>query len=438
MTEARDIYLKLQSTSYSIVQMLDQRPVPPRPSRRLPALVKRLAKGLTALAMLFVLGLAILLALLSREHGTEIALPRPTGHYAVGRATYAWVNDAQTDELAPSPAAKREVLVWVWYPSSSSQSTTPADYLPAPWRAAVERHSGVLMSQFLTRDLAMVRSHSVADPGISLEQPSYPVVILRAGGGALTTDFTTLAEDLASHGYVVAGFDAPYRTFTVVFPDGREIDRPPANNPENLSAADQERLINKLLPMWTGDSRFVVDQLERLNAAAPPGKFAGRLDMHHLGMFGHSFGGATALQFCHDDPRCKAGIDIDGNPYGSVVQEGLTQPFLFLLSDHGDASAAEAREVYAKIQSIYSRLPNGRLLLAIHNANHFSFSDQILLKSQYLVGLLELFQGGLDQRRGLAITTAYVHTFFDVHLKGASPKALDALRQSCPEVHPLP
>lgn len=388
--------------------------------------------------MLFVLAVAIPLALLRREHGTEIVLPRPTGHFSVGRAAYAWINDAQTDELALSPGAKREVLVWLWYPSSGSPSIASADYLPAPWRAAVERHSGGLMSQFLTRDPAMVRCHSAADPGISLEQPSYPVVILRAGGGALTTDFTTLAEDLASHGYVVAGFDAPYRTFTVVFPDGRVVDRPPANNPEDLSPADQDRLINKLLPMWTSDTRFVVDQLERLNAAAPPGKFAGHLDMHHLGMFGHSFGGATALQFCHDDPRCKAGIDIDGNPFGSVVQEGLTRPFMFLLSDHGDASAAEAREVYAKIQSIYNRLPNGRLLLAIRHANHFSFSDQILLKSQYVIGLLQIFQGGLDQPRGLAITTAYVHTFFDVYLKGGSPRLLDALRQSCPEVYPLP
>jgi predicted dienelactone hydrolase len=42
----------------------------------------------------------------------------------------------------------------------------------------------------------------------------------------LTIDFTTLAEDLASHGYVVVGFDAPYRTFVVVLPDNRVVIRP--------------------------------------------------------------------------------------------------------------------------------------------------------------------------------------------------------------------
>ena len=406
----------------------------PNSGPKLPTLTRRLIKGFGALAVLAVIGAAALLAVLWREHRTEVTLPAPTGHFAVGRATYAWVNDAQTDDLAPSPGVKREVLVWIWYPSAGSQSVTPADYLPSPWRVARARSSGVLMSQFLTRDPSMVHVHSSSDPGISLEQHSYPVVIMRAGGGALTTDFTILAEDLASHGYVVVGFDAPYRTGVVVFPDGRVVMRPPTADPEGLRAADQDRLINKLLPMWSGDTQFVVDQLDRLNAADPSGGFTGRLDMRRLGIFGHSFGGATALQFCHDDSRCKAGIDVDGAPYGSVVREGLAQPFLFLLSDHGDLSAPENRDVFEKIRSIYDRLPNGRLLLTIRGANHFSFSDQILLKSHYVVRLLQLFQGGLDGRRGLTITTAYVHTFFDVYLKNAPASLFDNLRQAYPEV----
>lgn len=375
----------------------------------------------------------MMLALLWRERATEIILPAPTGHFAVGRTTDAWVNDVQRDDLAPSPGSKREVLVWIWYPTSDSPSARPVDYLPAPWRVAETRSLGVLM-RFITRDSSMVRAHSSSDPGISSEQQSYPVVIMRAGGGALTTDFTALAEDLASHGYVVVGFDAPYRTRVVVFPDGRVVQRTAAANPETVDSPSQGRITDKLLPMWTTDTQFVVDQLGRLNTADSSGRFTGRLDMRRIGMFGHSFGGATALQFCHDDSRCKAGIDIDGAPEGSVVREGLTQPFLFLLSDHGDLSAPEPRAVMAGIKSIYDRLPDGRLLLFIRGANHFSFSDQILLKSHYLVGLLQLFQGGLDARRGLTITTAYVHTFFDVYLKGAPTSLLDNLRQTYPEV----
>ena len=408
----------------------------PNPGRKFPAFAKRLIKSLAALAIFAVVGLTMLLALLWREHKTEITLPEPTGHFAVGRTTYAWVNNTQTDELAPSPGAKREVVVWIWYPSAAAKSAAPVEYLPAAWCLALAQHSGVLMSQFFTRDLSLVRAHSTSDPDISPEQRSYPVVIMRAGGGALTTDFTTLAEDLASHGYIVVGFDAPYRTFVVVLPDNRVVIRPPTNDPENLPAAQANRLINRLLPMWTSDTNFVVSQLQRLNAADPSGKFTGRLDMQRLGMFGHSFGGATALQFCHDDSRCKAGIDIDGAPFGSVVQEGLKQPFMFILSDHSrELSDPAGRQILADIQSIYGRLPGGRLLIKIRGANHFSFSDQMLLKSHYVIGLLRKFGfGGLDGRRGLTITAEYVCTFFDVYLKDAPAALLNKPSQLYPEV----
>jgi len=362
----------------------------PNPDRTFPARARRIIKGLfkaiAALVVLFVVGLAVLLALLSHEHKAEITLPQPTGRFPIGRTSYAWVNNAQMDELSPTLGAKREVLVWMWYPAATPTSAVPVEYVPAPWRLADAQHSNGPM-QFLTRELSLVHAHSTSDPDVSPEKRSYPVVILRAGGGAPTTDFTTLAEDLASHGYFVVGFDAPDRTYLVVLPDGRVVTRPPANDPENLSPDQQERLIDQLLPMWVSDTKFVVDQLERLNAAELSGKFTGRLDMQRLAMFGHSFGGAQALQFCHDDSRCKAGIDIDGAPYGSVVQDGLKQPFLFILSDHTrEAFDPASRQILASFQSIYSRLPNGRLFVTIRGANHFSFSDQILLKSQYVIG----------------------------------------------------
>ncbi len=220
----------------------------PNPRRKFPAFAKRLIKGLAALAIFAVVGLTMLLALLWREHKTEVTLPAPAGHFAVGRATYAWVNNARTDELAPSSGAKREVVVWIWYPSAAATSGAPEEYLPAPWRSALAQHSGVLMSQFFTRDLSLVRAHSTSDPEVSPERHSYPVVIMRAGGGALTTDYTTLTEDLASHGYIVVGFDAPYRTFVVVLPDNRVVIRPPTNDPENLQADQANRLITDFCP----------------------------------------------------------------------------------------------------------------------------------------------------------------------------------------------
>ena len=148
------------------------------------------------------------------------------------------------------------------------------------------------------------------------------------------------------------------------------IKRTPENDADRFSGSQQEQLASKLVAAWSADMGFALDQLERLNARDPSGRFLGRLDMQRVGVFGHSLGGATSLQFCHDDARCKAGIDLDGAPLGRVITEGLTQPFMFLLSDHRNESDAE--KVAANIDSIYDRLPQDqRSELVIRGANHF-------------------------------------------------------------------
>jgi predicted dienelactone hydrolase len=395
-----------------------------------------LAKAVAAVPAVLIALAAILILVMWWEHQTGITLPTPTGPFAVGRATYAWTNEAETDDLAPSRGEKRQVLAWIWYPATRSHADAPAEYLPVQWRAALAGHLGLFMRWLFKKDPALVHAHSFSNAMVSPAQGAYPVVLLRPGGSALTADFTTLAEDLASHGFFVAGFDAPYRSFVFVLPDGRVVARSPGYNVENANGNLADPVIGKLLAMWVADATFVVNQLQRLNDDSSE-KFAGRMDLQRLGMFGHSFGGATALQFCHQDSRCRAAIDMDGIPFGRVVPEGLGKPGMFLLSDHsGEDADPESRQILAEIQSIYGRLPDGRLYVVIRRANHFSFSDQILLNSQAAIRLLSLVRfGGLDGRRGLAISADYVHTFFDVYLNGAPAAALTSLSGKYPEVH---
>jgi dienelactone hydrolase len=258
------------------------------------------------------------------------------------------------------------------------------------------------------------------------------------------TNYTTLAEDLASHGYVVAGFDAPYRTNVVVFPDGRVMRRTPENNVELCESQDlalEARCVNKLLTAWTADIGFVLDRLERLNNSDASARFTGRLDMTRVGVFGHSFGGATAAQFCHDDSRCKAGIDLDGQPFGSVIQDGLNQPFMFVMSDQIHSSDPETRRILANIQSIYDRLPpDGRLRVTIRGANHYLFSDDgAMLKSHIAVRTLRLLGiVGIDGRRQLAVTSYLVDRFFDAYLKRGSVSRIEIVSPVYPEIREMP
>jgi predicted dienelactone hydrolase len=267
---------------------------------------------------------------------------------------------------------------------------------------------------------------------------------MRAGASLEVVNYSTLAEDLASHGYVVVGLDAPYRTGVVVFPDGRVMKRTPENDPElclERTGEEQAHCVNKLLSAWTTDISFVLDRLERLNNSDSSGRFKGRLDMTRMGVFGHSFGGAQAAQFCSQDSRCKAGIDVDGSLHGSVIQAGIHKPFMFVLSGYGDFSSdAETRQIKADIQSVYEGLPaDGKLRIVIRGANHFTFGDDgALLKSHLVRGVLRgLGKLGIDGRRQLAVTSYCVHSFFDAYLKGAPGSRLKISSPLYPEIQVL-
>jgi predicted dienelactone hydrolase len=320
------------------------------------------------------------------EHRLPTELPVPTGAFALGRTRYTW----------------GDIGAWVWYPAAIP---APADdYLPPAIRTDWEQARPAFIN-FLTRDLSSVRGHSARDVGVSNAQPNYPVVILRAGGSGSALNYSALAEDLASHGYVVVGLD---QTVTA--------------NPEQCSGRnDEEDCATKIMtPLIAGIGR-TIDHLRQLSESGP--RFKSRLDLTRVGLLGHSFGGAQAAQFCSQDARCKAGINIDGRPFGTVITNGITVPFMFLLSDHGAPKDAVSQRILSQIQSIYDRQPHAsRLRIVIRGAHHFTFSDEgALLKSVVFRAVLRVLAGlRISGRRQVEVTAYAVRSFFDAHLKGAA------------------
>jgi predicted dienelactone hydrolase len=404
----------------------------------LKGILRRGAKAVGALVLTAVISITSLFAWLWLDHSRETLLPAPTGVYKVGRDTYDWTDEARLNPYAPVAGTKQELAVWIWYPAKVTPPSQAAEYLPAYWRRALEQHQGFVLGRLLSRDLSRVRSHSWSGADVSPQESMYPVVVLRAGGGALSTDYTSLAEDLASHGHVVVSLDAPYRTVITAFPDGRVFTRNTQSDFDSMPYAAGEKAATQAMGVWIEDVKFVLLQLQELNAKDPSGRFKGKLDLQRVGIVGHSLGGATAAQFCHDDAQCKAGIDIDGIPFGSVVQESMHQPFFFVLSDHRKESGPEPPLVEGKMGSIFSKLPaDTRWQAMIDGANHFTFSDQMFTKSPVMIMALQTIgvMGPLEKRRGITIAGDCVHSFFDVYLKGAPTSQLKALPSRYPEVH---
>lgn len=388
--------------------------------------VRRVLKVLTGIAIALPLSICVALGLLFVEHYRTVYLPRPTGTYAVGRLTGLVEDSREKQLLSPELGEVRRAFVWVWYPADGAPLAKNCDYLPANWRAASDHALSAFIRDFLTVDLARVQDQSLCGVDLSSRRQTYPLVLLRAGASALTAQYAVLAEDLASHGYIVMGFDAPYRSEVVAFPDGSFVKRLPEYNGEALSGEKQRVLGRKLVAAWEADTGWVLDKAA---GTASFGKLRNRLDLQKIAMVGHSLGGATAAQFCHDDVRCKAGVDIDGVVFGSVIGDGMNKPFLLLLGDHSGENGEDAGRTLADLQTLYDHLPpKTRLRITIVGANHFNFSDNGFLKSQKLQHLLRLV--GLmkmDAAQQSALTSSYVRSFLDVHLMGASATELQKL-----------
>jgi hypothetical protein len=183
--------------------------------------------------------------------------------------------------------------------------------------------------------------------------------------------------------------------------------------------------------MWSSDASFVVDQLERLNESDPQ-ESSKEGSISHLRTF-IRWRDRTAVL-----PRRQAMQGRNAYRWDAVRKrrsESASQPFLFLLSDHtSELSTTEGREVLADIHSVYDHSKGSRHVVMIRGANHFTFTDQMVTKSSYFIRAFLLVKRGPSALRGLAITRAYVHTFFDAYLKGAPVDELAKIRQSFPEV----
>jgi dienelactone hydrolase len=336
-------------------------------------------------------------------------LPGPTGQYAVGRTMREWTDPGRMDPLAPQPDQHRSLAVWLWYPAVAMSGPTAA-YAPGLW-------SSVQQQGFLAGPLDTIRTSEYDD--VPAADGRFPLVVLEPGLGLSAPQFTTLAQELASHGYVVAGVTPTYSANATVL-HGRVVERSPKGNPENLTA----EVAGGLVEVWAVDARFAARQVASLESTD---RLGGHVDAARIAYIGHSLGGAASLQACHDDVACVGAVDLDGTPYGPVAATGLNQPFLLLSSQDGclagqcrSGADGAGQEVQAAARKLIEASTGRNWRYAVDGAQHFNFTDYaayfLVPPLHHLFGQL----GSINGRRGLEITNACVLAFLD-HVLGSGP-----------------
>lgn len=354
------------------------------------------------------------------SENSRLQLSHPTGPYKVGRVSYDWTDEARTDTESTNPQAKRQLLAVIWYPAV--HPTGPlAPYLPAAEMKAADKEND-LLGKLLTHNPHKIITNSYDQATLASSARPFPVVILQPGLGRVSTDYSVIAENLASQGYVVISSSPTYIADEVDFNDGRIV-----KAAENLSLPDTEDIFSKqftakadkIMDLWQGDIKFLMDKATAINDDRA-NLFYHSMNTQTFGLVGHSFGGAASYQVCKADARCKVAVDLDGTLFGDTAAQS-TAPLLLISTDYSGADKSSQKENnFNRRVALNNQGPTYHI--SIKGTSHMNFSDLALRLSSVmrLFGIL----GSIDGQKGLKIANTYTVQMLDHYLSEPQPLPL--------------
>ena len=122
--------------------------------------------------------------------------------------------------------------------------------------------------------------------------------------------------------------------------------------------------------MRAGDVKFIIDKLQTMKSYM----LYNTLNFNKIGVFGHSFGGATSVVSSWNDSRITACINLDGwfEPIvDSIINTGLKIPFCYI----GQENWGESSINYDKVYNFFNNCQSDAYFIKIKNTKHFDFAD---------------------------------------------------------------
>jgi pimeloyl-ACP methyl ester carboxylesterase len=312
----------------------------------------------------------------------KIELLKPTGPFPIGTRIYEWVDSSRLEQAIRKSGEFRQLVVQVWYPVKNAYQPT------APYVPRLEAYRQV----WEPKDVEVARrvlTHAHLDEK-SLSGRRFPVVLFSHGWQGTRTEYTSIAEDLASHGFAVFGIDHPYMG-RIALPNG-QVTEPTEDQFENQA---------EIRNYYGQDIKFVIDQIVKLSVGDTDDTFTGKLEVSRIGAIGHSSGFVAAATACMTDRRIAACASVDAGGYSASDLRALRQPLLWLRLKR----AGPLPDEFLKDR----REPSYELLL--EDANHSSVEDWDYIEAE-----------SSEQRESAAnrlrILRKYIDAFFSEYLQG--------------------
>ncbi len=358
-------------------------------------------------------------------------LPKPQGSYLVG-TRYLSFTDTSRKGIFTAPNDYRKLAVQVWYPSDSSNGKQVQKWLPNYKSTNYFAKSMGTIDLFAQMDLS--KTNSYLNANLSSKETKYPIIIFSHGYGGFQGQNTIQMENLASHGYVVFSIAHTYEAFVSIFPESKIIpystERFKDLEDEEIAAENsikkgklpvEDKIMTQSVHIWSDDTRFVINQIEKINNGKIKDMFNNKLDVSEIGAMGHSLGGATSGQASIEDSRIKAFINMDGSPIGDAKNSIIKQPFMLM---------TEATSKNAIIAG-YNPKQKNYITVAVNGASHYNFTDLSVL---FPIGKQLGFLGSIDGKRQEQIVNDYTLSFFNKYIKGMKEPFIGSKSSKYPEV----
>lgn len=336
-------------------------------------------------------------------------LPAPSGPYA----TIGTVR-APIDFEPASDASGDGVWVKFFYPSSKAPTAgMPAKY--TSWQVARSVASALRLPGLTLHHASLGTVPAMEGAPMAQGEEKFPVLVFSHGLGLHPDLYSTVAMELASHGYLIAlvlHTDESAATATRL--DGSVVRMSPVTTHEAQLAVRVAQL------------QAVVAALQRVNKAGSILSaigIAGRLDLAAVGLYGHGLGATTAFVAAQDEGiKACALHDLLPSPLAGSA-DTLALPVLSIQSQDHCKSDIEA--------VLSACVPAESTCILLQDTKHYNFIDLFLYGKMLgkRMGLL----GSLDARRALDIVNLYDLAYFNARLKGDSSMA-QKLQEGSPEV----
>jgi len=348
---------------------------------------------------------------------------KPTGEYQVGTQVIHMVDNDRSAWYGQESSNPREIMVRVWYPAQPQEGDLKAPYVYNEKLIGDMVSEGFGIPKYLMKNLRNINGNSWSEAQPVNEK--FPVIIFSHGIGGLKTQNTTQMEEMASHGYVVFSCDHAYDAGVSIFPGDRIIFGK-TNIPDNLTKEEKRNMRRAQLDYRAADIQFLLDEMDRENFLSVALKNS--LDLEHIGVFGHSFGGGTSVVVASVDERIDAcfGLDAWFLPIPSnVLNSNLNKPFIHL----GQVSWKE-KENYLKLDTLAGNNSAWSVRLDVQGATHYDFTDF----SQFSKLTKKYGSGMIAPPRIRKITNSAIREFFDHYLKNGPALALETYEKLYPEL----